>query len=135
MAFLRFILPRRHADSGFEDGLFGLAYKLCEDPGVNGEHRRSLRKSLVWLEKHLPTPKRFNRSKSKGYYRRNTRGIAWFRDSAKEYLGRMHEIKMILEANGHPVTMIREERVGYIVYEDEFQVVAEPFSETQTGAT
>ena len=89
----------------------------------------------AWFEKHPPTPKRFNRSKSKGYYRRNTRGIAWFRDNAKEYLGRMHEIKMILEANGHQVTMIREERVGYIVYEDEFQVVAEPFSETQTGAT
>jgi len=42
-------------------------------------------------------------------------------------------MKVILEKYGHPVTMLTETRVGYVVYEDEFQVVAEPFSDTQTG--
>jgi len=28
--------------------------------------------------------------------------------------------------------MLTESRVGYVVYEDELQVVAEPFSDTQT---
>ena len=91
-----------------------------------------LAEMLAWFEKILPTPERFNRTKSKGFYRRRTRGIAWFRDSATECLSRMHRIRVILETYGHPVTMLTETRVGYVTYEDEFQVVAEPFSDTQT---
>jgi hypothetical protein len=45
----------------------------------------------------------------------------------------MHQIKTVLELYGHPVVMLSEPRVGYVIYEDEFQVVAEPFSDTQTG--
>lgn len=45
----------------------------------------------------------------------------------------MHHLKRLLEANGHGVTMIVEESVGYVVHEDAYQVVAEPFSETRTG--
>ncbi len=84
------------------------------------------------VAKHLETPSRFNRTKSKGFYRRNTRGIAWFKDTATEHLARMHEIRRVLEQNGQVVEMLSEARVGYIVYEDAFQVVAEPFSETRT---
>ncbi len=29
--------------------------------------------------------------------------------------------------------MLSETRVGYVIYDDAFQVVAEPFSDTQTG--
>jgi hypothetical protein len=38
----------------------------------------------------------------------------------------MHELKRILEANGHAVTVIREDRIGFVVFEDDYQVVAEP---------
>ena len=41
-------------------------------------------------------------------------------------------LKAILEMHGHIVSLVREERVGYIVHEDEFQVIAEPFSDTKT---
>ena len=46
----------------------------------------------------------------------------------------MHELKRILEANGHPVTVIREDRIGFVIFEDDLQVVAEPFADTVTGA-
>ena len=72
-------------------------------------------------------------TKSKGFYRRNTRGIAWFKDCATEHLARMQEMKTLLEQYGHPVVMLSESRVGYLIYEDAFQVVAEPFSDTRTG--
>jgi len=110
-----------------------VAYALRDNPDVALEDRDALREELVWFEKHLPTPTRFNRTISKGHYRRNTKGIAWFRDSATECITRIHRIKRVLESNGHPVTMIRETRIGYIVYEDALQVVAEPFAETHTG--
>jgi hypothetical protein len=88
---------------------------------------------LVWFGKNLATPQRFNRSKSKGFYRRATRGTAWFKDSAADCLSRMHQMRGILEKYDHPVRMLTETRVGYVLYEDEFQVVAEPFSDTRTG--
>ena len=45
----------------------------------------------------------------------------------------MHDVRRILESYGFSVELIREERLGYIVYEDAVQVVAEPFSDTRTG--
>ncbi len=29
--------------------------------------------------------------------------------------------------------MLWEERIGHVVYEDDYQVVAEPFNDTRTG--
>jgi hypothetical protein len=133
MGFIRFVLASRHPISGVNDGLFRVAYKLRDDPSVDVKDRELLKQALAWFDQHLPKPNRFNRSKSKGYYHRNTRGIAWFRDSATDCVAKMHQIKEVLEANGHQVATIKETRVGYVVYEDTFQVVAEPFSETQTG--
>ncbi len=133
MGFIRFIQSRHHPESGVEDGLFGLAYTLRDSPEVAADNRATLADALAWFEKHLDTPSRFNRTKSKGHYRRNTRGIAWFKDTATEHLARMHEIRSVLEQDGYVVEVIVEARVGYIVFEDAFQVIAEPFSDTRTG--
>ena len=67
MAFLRFVVSKRHPDSGVRAGLFDLAYELRDAPDVAAEHRQSLQDELAWFEKHLETPERFNRSASKGY--------------------------------------------------------------------
>jgi hypothetical protein len=47
----------------------------------------------------------------------------------------MHSLKATLEDLGHSVTVIQESRIGYIVYEDEIQVIAEPFVDTRTGSS
>lgn len=95
--------------------------------------REILSEQLNWFSEHLAVPKRFNRTASKGYLRKNAKGIAWFRDDAVEHIARMYEIKRVLEANGFVVHAVREERVGYVVYSDEVQVIAEPFADTRTG--
>jgi hypothetical protein len=133
MRFIRFVLARLHPDSGGEDGTFRLAYELRDSSHVEAADRDLLAENLAWFEKNLETPTRFNRTKSKGFYRRKTRGIAWFKDTATEHLARMQQIKVVLERYGHSVVMLSESRVGYVVYDDDFQVVAEPFSDTQTG--
>ena len=133
MRYIRFVLARRHRDSEVQDGLFGLAYELRNSSDLATGDRELLAETLTWFGKNLETPTRFNRTKSKGFYRRKTRGIAWFKDTATEHLARMHEIKGVLERYGHSVTLLSETRVGYIVHEDAHQVVAEPFSDTLTG--
>jgi hypothetical protein len=134
MGFIRFVIAKPHPDSGVNNGVFEPAYRLREDPSLGQNDRRILDEVLDWFDKHLASPDRFNRSKSKGYYRRATHGITWFRDGATECISQMYRLKDVLDASGYSVTAIRSTRVGYIVYEDEFQVVAEPFSDTQTKA-
>ena len=133
MRYIRFVLARRHPDSGVEEGTFRLAYELRDSPYVQASDRDLLAATLAWFNKNLETPARFNRTTSKGFYRRNTQGIAWFKDSATAHLARMHQLNAILEQYGHSVVMLTESRVGYVIYDDDFQVVAEPFSDTQTG--
>jgi hypothetical protein len=133
MPFIRFIVTGLHPESGVEDGLFGPAYSLRDNPDLGEAERSTLSETLTWFEKNLKTPARFNRTRSKGYYRRNTKAIAWFRDTASECISRMHVLKRVLESHGHPVTVVHETHVGYVVYEDEAQVVAEPFADTRTG--
>jgi hypothetical protein len=133
LAFLRFVASSRDQDSGFDAGAFSVAYELLAGGELTEAEQAVLREHLAWFEKHLPAPARFNRTSSKGYDRRNTKGIAWFRDTATECLKRMHALKRVLELHGHSISLVREERVGYIVHEDEFQVIAEPFSDTKTS--
>jgi hypothetical protein len=113
-------------------GLFDLAYALRDSLHLAAEDRATLADALAWFDTHLGTPSGFNRTTSKGFYRRTPRGIAWFKDTATEHIARMHDIKQVLERNGHVVELVSESRVGYIVYDDAFQVIAEPFAETRT---
>jgi len=124
---LRFVLPHSHPDTGVEEGIFGAAYHLCESPLITSADRQLLEGLLVWFDTNLATPKRFNRSKSKGYYRRRTGGIAWLKPTAAEHIAKMYELVGILEKNGHHVSKITTDRPGYVVFEDDHQIVAEPF--------
>jgi hypothetical protein len=133
MGLVRFVLSTTHPESGVEAGVFPLAYELRDDPQIPQGEREALAHLLDWFDRNLPRPDRFNRSTSKGFYRRTTRGIAWLRDTATECISRMHQLKDILGRHGHHVTMIHATRVGYVVYEDDLQVIAEPFADTETG--
>ena len=55
------------------------------------------------------------------------RGICWFKTNSAEHIARIWEMVQILERNGIYVKKIRTDRPGYLVYEDEWQIVAEPF--------
>lgn len=134
MAFVRFVISSKNPDSGVADGIFGGVYDLLDRDELSSLERLNLEQNSKWFNSNLQKPARFNRSKSKGYYRRNTRGIAWFRDTASEHIARMHQMKQIVEEHGYTVEVITEDRVGYLVYEDEHQVIAEPFADTRTGS-
>jgi hypothetical protein len=132
-AFVRFVVAERDPSTGMELGIFQVAHRLSDKPDILEIDRAVLRDSLAWFERNLAEPGRFNRTRSKGYYRRQTRGIAWFRDTAADHIARVQRLRAVLEVYGYRVSMLREERLGYVVYEDEHQVIAEPFADTRTG--
>jgi hypothetical protein len=43
----------------------------------------------------------------------------------------MRVLASLAEDCGHAVTMLTEQRPGYVVYDDEWQVIAEPFADTR----
>jgi hypothetical protein len=131
--YLRFVRPLKikhmAARAGFLDAAYELRHRKAKDPHTATQ----LEDHLTWFRTNLAIPKRFTRSKSKGWYRNDaTQGLSWFKDSATEMLAHAHDLAAMLNANGYPIEVIRSDRIGYIIYEDTHQVVAEPFADTPT---
>ena len=63
------------------------------------------------------------------FYRKKNRALSWFRDTAVQHLRHARELVGILEGHGVYVRTLKAKRVGYVVYEDECQIVAEPFAD------
>jgi hypothetical protein len=128
--YLRFVLPHRNPDSGVREGIFSAAYELRDSGEPAPADLDELTRLLRWFGDNLTTPTRFNRTKSKGYYRHATKGISWLKPSATEHLSNMRKLVGILERYGRQATMIKTRNPGYVVYEDDHQIVAEPFNDT-----
>ena len=63
--------------------------------------------------------------------RKKSRAISWFKDTAHEHIGHICEMVAILENHGVSVRMLKADKVGYVVYEDDYQSLPEPFSDVQ----
>jgi hypothetical protein len=127
MAFIRFVIPQNDKDSGRRQGLFQAISDL-EHEGVLLSHEQATYDQIYeWFRKHLRRPSRLARA-SKAHAK--NMALSWFKGSAAEHIRKMHEISEILRAHGVTVDVIRTDRPGYVVYEDAYQVAAEPFNDT-----
>lgn len=86
-----------------------------------------LEELYAWFKKHLRVPSRFAAS-AKPHAK--AQALSWFRDTSIRHIEHMREYQRILENYGLMVTMLRTKRPGYVVFEDEHQVVAYPFADT-----
>jgi hypothetical protein len=80
-----------------------------------------------WFDRNLAKPTRFTTSKPP-HHRRQSKCISWFKDSAHDHILQARALVAILERHGVSVRMVTTARVGYVAYEDEHQIVAEPFA-------
>ena len=127
--YLRFVIHRNDQASGRRQGLFQ-ALAAMEDQGLLLPHEQAQYEDIyAWFKANLKKPRSFTRS-TKPHAKKVS--LSWFKDSAREHIAKMYALKQILEAHGVVVDVIQTNRPGYVVYEDEFQVAAEPFSETVT---
>lgn len=127
--FIRFVIHSNDPDSGRRQGLFQALADLEHRGLLNGHDQESYQEISDWFRKNLRKPRSFTRSSKP-----NAKNVAlsWFKDSATHHIRKMHGLAQILIAHDVIVDVLRSERPGYLVYEDEFQVAAEPFSETPT---
>lgn len=117
---LRFTMSWRHWTSHVEAGIFHDAYELLECEWLPGYDWARLRALLDWFNDHLERPDTFWRRKS-------TRSAAcWFRPTALAHIRHAREMALILDEHGYLVQCRKTRQPGYVVYEDEHQVVAVP---------
>ena len=124
---IRFVVSQRDPDSGRRQGLFQAAASL-EDRGVLAAHEiDDYREVVNWFRENLEKPDRFSistRPHAKG------QALSWFKADCAAHIAKMRDLQRILEAHDVSVDVLRTERPGYIVYEDEHQVAAYPFADT-----
>ena len=127
--FIRFVINDRDPDSGKRQGLFQALVELEENDELEDYEARQSRELINWFNKNLKEPSSLARSKK---YHAKKVAISWFKHQAVVHIRKMRELVAILENHGVSVEVVQTERPGYIVYEDAFQVAAEPFKDTNT---
>ena len=122
--FVRFVVARSHADTNEPMGIFQAIDLLPRVGQVADWDERRLAELTDWFRAHLPYPDRVARSRRPNA---THRALSWFKASATEHIAHARELAAVLEAHDIRTQMLTAERPGYIVYEDEIQVLAEPF--------
>ena|ERR1700690_1257648 len=128
--FLRFVTTDMHEESHQELGVFQAAFRLRDTDMLSDEEAMLFKEIREWFNENLDKPTRFTTAKPP-YYRKRQNGISWFKASAREHIGKIQEMVALLKHHDIPVRMIKTARPGYIVYEDDFQVVAVPFADSK----
>jgi hypothetical protein len=127
--FVRFVNHELDKDSHRELGVFQAIFDL-QDAGLLGdddeEHLEELRR---WFSDNLEKPFGFTDAKPP-HYRKRQNGISWFKDSAKEHISKIWDLVSLLEAHEVKLEMTKTARPNFVIYEDQFQIVAVPFADS-----
>jgi hypothetical protein len=118
--YIRFIIGSKDEESHFEQGIFQAAARALEWRQITGSDADELNGLEAWFDNNLAKPSSLGRDKLR-------LGICWFKTNASEHIARIWEMVQILERNGIYVKKIRTDKPGYVIYEDDWQLVAEPF--------
>lgn len=121
--FVRFVVG---ADSENQARLLGVlteAHELMERGELFDHEAQTLIEALGWFNDHLPVPP-FRAMQRSGKW--TDRAVCWFRPEATEPIGRVWDVVAILKEHGTPVRLLTTGRPGRVLFEDRFQVVAEP---------
>lgn len=116
---IRFATLASDPDSGHSSGILVVAHSLRDEGNLTSAEHEELRLLLAWFTQNLPVPKILANTEHR-------RGISWFKPTATEAIGRMWELKRLMESHGHHVKVLRCSEPGSVLYQDEWQVVAKP---------
>jgi hypothetical protein len=128
-AYVRFVTSTLDRNSSRRRGVFQAVGDLVDDNELFDHELAELQAIRKWFSQHLDAPDRFARSSKSGAA---AKAISWYKSTATEHISRMHEMCRILNEHGITTEMITSARPGYVVFEDEYQIAAVPFTETAT---
>ena len=116
--YLRFVVGDETESSRTQTGLFTEIASLRNDGLLEDYQVEMVEKTFNYFNDYLPVPP----YKKKGW---GLNAISWFKDSAIIFIDKMWDFKSILEQNDISVRILKTEKPGMILYEDDFQIVAQ----------
>lgn len=131
MRYIRYVVAEIHKDSGERLGIFQAAARLRDNGELDEAEQVWLAEVWSYFTRQLDAPTRFRRG---GGVAAQRSGISWMKDSAHEHVRRLHELANLLRRHGVAVEMLITARPGYVVWEDQNQVLAVPFAPTDRTA-
>lgn len=123
MKYIKFI-ALLFDDDNQETGFLTAAHHLFDEGILEQNTHDELGLKLDWIEKNLP--KRPNFPQDQDIL---ISPMSWLKQSAAEHISMMQSIQEVLEENDILVEVLEVEHPGKIIYEDEWQIVAIPFTE------
>ena len=125
--YIRFVAidPQREPDR--PKGVFDAAYDILHRGDAPEYLQTEMRETLDWFVANLPIPDRFARTRRS---HRSDSGICWFKTDNNDCIAQVRYLVYLVTECGIPVRELRTEHPGYRIYEDGWQLVAEPFAST-----
>lgn len=120
--FVRFVCGTEDENVFWLTGVITIAEELRAKGELYRYEADWLEEIYAWLNTHLPCPP-FQRKLRSGKWSNDA--VSWFRDDAKEAMKRIWDVVALLREHGVAVRLVTTDKPGKIVYEDEFQIVAE----------
>ena len=104
-------------------GLFKAIDEAVESEHASGWAIAEARSLSAWFNANLAIPQAFSVGGHKGF---GQPGLSWFKPSAAEHIRQMHSLRVALNECGIHVEVLTTRDPGFIVWQDEHQIVAEP---------
>jgi hypothetical protein len=127
--YIRFVIHQNDPRSGRRQGLFQALDDLVHRQKLELHETELWQEVYNWFKSNLEKPRSFARA-TKPHAKKVA--LSWFKVSALDHIAKMRILSHILESHGVAVAVLQTSRPGYVVYEDQYQVAAEPFRETIT---
>lgn len=118
--YIRFVVGAKDENNRDDRGIFRAVMWALEWGEIAGADAEKLKELLSWFNDNLEKPRSSGRDELRF-------GICWFKLAATEHISRIDEMVCVLERNGVAIKKIKTDRPGYVIYEDQWQLVAEPF--------
>ena len=122
LMFIRFVSGEINEASHVAAGLFCAAFDLIDEGQIPDYDHAELAELIDWFDLYLKGPFEYRLRR----FWRAQRSICWFKSGACEYVQRAWLMMNLLERNDVFMRMIKSRTVGFVIYEDEAQVLAYP---------
>lgn len=126
--YIRFSTFKNDDLSHRPQGIFQALFELKDEGHMQEHHLIHFENIVAWFNQNLEKPTQFSKSRKK---HAQFSGICWYKSSANIHINKMYELVQILKEHFIECDIIQTNKPGYIVYDDDYQIVAEPFVETQ----
>lgn len=123
--YIRFVVDEIDEDSCQRKGIFQAISGMKKQDDFYDYELDYIAEIMGWFDENLESPLDYlNKQKSQ----KSDAYISWFIESASEHIAKVREFVFLVESKGVVVSQIRTVNPGKIVYSDEFQIFAKPFT-------